>query len=87
MCSSSAAFEWDCPISGVQLAGCPCRSVGTRPGAFGLDYGAWQTGTPTENQMRNALRHLDGIEARERNARKRRAEDGSVALLVIAPEP
>jgi hypothetical protein len=37
--------------------------------------------------MRNALRHLDGIEARERNARKRRAEDGSVALLVIAPEP
>lgn len=43
---------------------------------FGIDRGAWQATRPTENQMRNALRRLDGIEARERHASKLRAEAG-----------
>ena len=43
---------------------------------FGLGYGAWKSGTPGERQMRNVLRRMDGIEARERSARKQRAEDG-----------
>jgi hypothetical protein len=43
---------------------------------FGLNYGAWQSGAPSENQMRNVLRRIDGIEARERKARKERAEEG-----------
>lgn len=43
---------------------------------FGLDARAWRSGAPTESQMRNVLRRLDGIEARERSARKRRAEEG-----------
>lgn len=43
---------------------------------FGLGYGAWKNGAPSEAQMRNVLRRLDGIEARERAARKQRAEDG-----------
>jgi hypothetical protein len=43
---------------------------------FGLGYGAWKSGTPGERQMRNVLRRIDGIEARERSARKQRAEDG-----------
>ncbi len=43
---------------------------------FGLDYGAWQSASPTENQMRNVLRRIDGIEARERSARRKRAEAG-----------
>lgn len=43
---------------------------------FGLDYGAWQSGAPSEKQMRNVLRRIDGIEARERSARKQRAEQG-----------
>jgi hypothetical protein len=41
---------------------------------FGLDKGAWQLTKPVENQMRNVLRRMDGIEARERHARKLRAE-------------
>lgn len=43
---------------------------------FGIKRGSWQASTPTENQMRNVLRRLDGIEARERAERKRRAEQG-----------
>lgn len=43
---------------------------------FGLDKGAWQSSRPTENQMRNILRRIDGIEARERHARKLRTEMG-----------
>jgi hypothetical protein len=43
---------------------------------FGLGYGSWKSGPPDESQMRNVLRRLDGIEARERAARKQRAEDG-----------
>lgn len=43
---------------------------------FGLDYGSWQDNSPGESQMRNVLRRIDGIEARERSARKRRAEGG-----------
>lgn len=43
---------------------------------FGIGKGAWQASTPTEKQMRNVLRRMDGIEARERHARKQRAEEG-----------
>ena len=43
---------------------------------FGLDKGAWQHTKPVESQMRNVLRRVDGIEARERHARKLRAEMG-----------
>jgi hypothetical protein len=43
---------------------------------FGMDRGAWQASRPTESQMRNVLRRIDGIEARERHARKLRAESG-----------
>src|ERR1700682_989413 len=43
---------------------------------FGMDRGAWQASRPTESQMRNVLRRVDGIEARERHARKLRAEKG-----------
>ncbi len=43
---------------------------------FGLDKGAWQFTKPVESQMRNVLRRVDGIEARERHARKLRAEMG-----------
>jgi len=43
---------------------------------FGMDRGAWQAARPTESQMRNVLRRIDGIEARERHARKLRAEAG-----------
>ncbi len=43
---------------------------------FGLSRGAWQSASPGEEQMRNVLRRMDGIEARERAERKRRAELG-----------
>lgn len=43
---------------------------------FGLDKRSWQGGRPSENQMRNVLRRVDGIEATERRARKERAEEG-----------
>lgn len=43
---------------------------------FGLGYGSWKSGPPNESQMRNVLRRMDGIEARERAARKKRAEEG-----------
>ncbi len=43
---------------------------------FGLSRGSWQDGRPTESQMRNVLRRVDGIEAKERRARKERAEAG-----------
>lgn len=43
---------------------------------FGMDRGAWQAARPTENQMRNVLRRIDGTEARERHARKLRSEAG-----------
>lgn len=43
---------------------------------FGLGYGSWKDGPPDERQMRNVLRRIDGIEARERRERKRRAEEG-----------
>jgi hypothetical protein len=43
---------------------------------FGMGRGAWQAAQPTESQMRNVLRRIDGIEARERHARKLRAEAG-----------
>jgi hypothetical protein len=43
---------------------------------FGLGYGSWRGGAPSESHMRNLLRRLDGIEARERKARKERAEAG-----------
>jgi hypothetical protein len=43
---------------------------------FGLNPGAWQAAKPPEIQMRNVLRKLDGVEARERAGRKRRAEQG-----------
>jgi hypothetical protein len=43
---------------------------------FGLDRGAWQSTKPIESQMRNVLRRIDGIEARERHARKLRADMG-----------
>ncbi len=33
---------------------------------FGLNRGAWQSTSPGEDQMRNVLRRMDGIEARER---------------------
>lgn len=40
---------------------------------FGIKRGSWQAPTPTENQMRNILRRLDGIEAHERAERKQAA--------------
>lgn len=43
---------------------------------FGLSKDSWQASTPTENQMRNILRRVDGVEAQERRARKERAEAG-----------
>jgi hypothetical protein len=43
---------------------------------FGLGKGAWQSSTPSESQMRNVLRRIDGVEAQERRARKERAEQG-----------
>jgi hypothetical protein len=43
---------------------------------FGLDVRTWRSGAPGESQMRNVLRRIDGIEARERAARKKRAEEG-----------
>jgi hypothetical protein len=43
---------------------------------FGMSKDAWQSSTPTENQMRNVLRRVDGIEATERHARRERAEAG-----------
>ncbi len=43
---------------------------------FSLDKGAWQASKPSESQMRNILRRIDGIEARERHARKQRADMG-----------
>lgn len=43
---------------------------------FGLGKGAWQESKPTEKQMRNVLRRLDGIEASERRARRERADAG-----------
>lgn len=43
---------------------------------FGLDKGAWQSSRPAETQMRNILRRIDGVEARERHARKLRTEMG-----------
>lgn len=43
---------------------------------FGLSKDSWQSSTPTDNQMRNVLRRVDGIEADERRARKERAEAG-----------
>lgn len=43
---------------------------------FGLNHGTWQSSSPGENQMRNVLRRIDGIEARERAERKQRAEQG-----------
>jgi hypothetical protein len=43
---------------------------------FGLSLGAWHDGPASEAQMRNALRRLDGIEARDRRARKPRTESG-----------
>lgn len=43
---------------------------------FGLRRGSWQGASPSESQMRNVLRRLDGIEAHERAERKRRAEHG-----------
>lgn len=44
---------------------------------FGLDRGAWQASKPSENQMRNILRRIDGIEAKERHADKLRAREDS----------
>jgi hypothetical protein len=43
---------------------------------FGMNQGAWQAARPTESQMRNVLRRIDGIEARGRHARKLRTEAG-----------
>lgn len=43
---------------------------------FGINIGSWQDTRPTESQMRNVLRRVDGIEAKERRARKERAEAG-----------
>jgi hypothetical protein len=43
---------------------------------FGLGRGAWQSSQPSESQMRNILRRVDGIEAQERHASKERAEAG-----------
>jgi hypothetical protein len=43
---------------------------------FGINRGSWQDTRPTESQMRNVLRRVDGIEAQERSARKQRAEMG-----------
>lgn len=43
---------------------------------FGLKKESWQSSKPSESQMRNVLRRLDGIEGRERAARKQRAELG-----------
>ena len=43
---------------------------------FGLSPGSWHEGRPTEKQMRNILRRVDGVEAKERRARKERAEAG-----------
>jgi hypothetical protein len=43
---------------------------------FGLNQGTWQASKPSENQMRNLLRRLDGAETRERAKRNRRAEQG-----------
>jgi hypothetical protein len=43
---------------------------------FGLDRGSWQAGEPSESQMRNVLRRVDGVEAKERRARKERADAG-----------
>jgi hypothetical protein len=38
---------------------------------FGLSQSSWSEGGPTEAQMRNVLRRVDGCEARERAAEKR----------------
>jgi hypothetical protein len=43
---------------------------------FGLNQGTWKASKPSEAQLRNVLRRLDGIEARERRARQQRAEMG-----------
>jgi hypothetical protein len=43
---------------------------------FGINIGSWGDTRPTESQMRNVLRRVDGIEAKERRARKERAEAG-----------
>lgn len=50
--------------------------AGTLLSRFGLGKGSWQASKPTESQMRNVLRRIDGIEAQERRARKERAELG-----------
>jgi hypothetical protein len=41
---------------------------------FGLGRGSWQTGTPTEAQLRNALRRIGGMNAQERREQNERAE-------------
>lgn len=43
---------------------------------FGINIGSWGDTRPTESQMRNVLRRVDGIEAKERRARKERAQAG-----------
>lgn len=43
---------------------------------FGLGIGAWKSSAPSEKQMRNLLRRIDGSEAQERHARKQRADLG-----------
>jgi hypothetical protein len=43
---------------------------------FGINRGSWRDTRPTESQMRNILRRVDGIESKERRARRERAEAG-----------
>ncbi len=40
---------------------------------FGMDRGAWQQGVPTDAQIRNLLRRMDGAEAAARGAERRDA--------------
>ena len=62
---------------GDRLALAPAAS--TLLSRFGIGKASWQEGEPTEAQMRNLLRRMDGIEARKRGelAAARREEDGS----------
>jgi hypothetical protein len=43
---------------------------------FGLSRGAWHSARPTERQMRNVLRRVEGQQQKERHAERVRAEEG-----------
>jgi hypothetical protein len=41
-----------------------------------MNHGAWNEGTPDERALRNILRRVEGVEARERHAARVRAAEG-----------